>query len=300
MTVLIAIDKLPASALFEAREACKTVGLAAVDWSGGLPAGAPVAVVSGLEHGVRRIPDDLVALVDAMPGLQLVLCAQEPLVKPRVVIGNGRVCVLGPPIARAHLVAALRAVIAPAPPPLDHGTRRFEVLRRAHWVAWARGSSGPAISLHEQRGTTLVIGNGMEDRSAIADVMTSVQGDDDREAALGAVAGRAAVAHLTHDASEWVMYWPEAYPLWLYSPNRVPVRWNVARGIAGVPSRRMLRLAAFPSDQLVGAWSDAALAGDPLAQVHQVAAEGGSETIVGLEEVAAHHPHVTGVVMEVR
>jgi hypothetical protein len=216
------------------------------------------------------------------------------------VIGNGRVCVLGPPIGRAHIVAALRAVIAPAPPPLDQGTRRFEVLRRAHWVAWARGSSGPAISLHEQRGTTIVIGDGMEDRSAIADVMTSAQGDDDREAALGAVAGRAGVAHLTHDANEWVMYWPEACPLWLYSPNRVPARWNVARGIAGVPNRRMLRLPAFPADQLVGAWSQVALAGDPLAQVHQVAAEGGSETIVGLEEVAVHHPSVTGVVMEVR
>jgi hypothetical protein len=300
MTVLIAIDRLPASALLEAREACKVVGLPAVDWVGGIAAGAPAALISGLEHGVRRIPDDLVALVDAMPGLQLVLCAQEPLVKPRVVIGNGRVCVLGPPIGRAHIVAALRAVIAPAPPPIDQGTRRFEVLRRAHWVAWARGSSGPAISLHEQRGTTVVIGDGMEDRSAIADVMMSAQGDEDREAALGAVAGRAGVAHLTHDANEWVMYWPQACPLWLYSPNRVPARWNVARGIAGVPNRRILRLPAFPADQLVGAWSDAALAGDPLAQVHQVASEGGSETIVGLEEVAAHNPHVTGVVMEVR
>ena len=96
------------------------------------------------------------------------------------------------------------------------------------------------------------------------------------------------------------MYWPEACPLWLYSPNRVPARWNVARGIAGVPNRSMLRLPAFPSDHLVGAWSDVALAGELLAHVHQVAAEGGSETIVGLEDVAVHHPHVTSVVMEVR
>src|SRR6185503_3677312 len=227
MTVLIAIERLPASALLEAREACKTLGLAAVDWVSGIPAGSPIAVISGLEQGVRRIPEELVALVDAIAGLQLVLCAQEPLVKARVVIGDGRVCVLGPPIGRAHMVAALRSVIAPPPPPLDgHGTRRFEVLRRAHWVAWARGSSGPAISLHEQRGTTVVIGDG-EDRSAIADAMTAAQSDEDREAALEAVAGRAGVAHLTHDANEWVMYWPiDACPLWLYSPNRVPARWN--------------------------------------------------------------------------
>lgn len=303
MAVLIAIDKLPASALLEARAACKTLDLAAVDWSSGIPAGAPLAVISGLDHGVRRIPEDLVALVEAIPGLQLVLCAQEPLVKPRIVIGDGRVCILGPPIGRAHIVAALRAVVAPPPPPLDgQATRRFEVLRRAHWVAWARGSSGPAISLHEQRGTTVVIGDATEDRSAIADAMTSSQSDADREAALGAVAGRAGVAHLTHDANEWVMYWPiDACPLWLYSPNRVPARWNVARGIAGVPNRRMLRLPAFPADQLVAAWSEVPLAGgDPLAPVHQVAVEGGSETIVGLEDVAAGNPYITGVVMEVR
>ncbi|HZJ62217.1 MAG TPA: hypothetical protein VFD36_01740 [Kofleriaceae bacterium] len=299
MAVLIAIDKLPASALMEAREACKMLGLEANDWVSGIPASAPVAVISGLDHGVRRIPQDLVALVDGIPGMQLVLCAQEPLVRPRIVVGDGRVCVLGPPIGRANIVAALRAVIAPPPPPLDGQARRFEVLRRAHWVAWARGSEGPAISLHEERGTTVVIGE-VEDRSAIADAMASSQSDADREAALEAVAGRAGVAHLTHDANEWVMYWPNACPLWLYSPNRVPARWNVARGIAGVANRRMLRLPAFPADQLVGAWSEVTVGGDPLAAIHQVAVEGGAETIVGLEEVAAHHPQITGVVMEVR
>jgi hypothetical protein len=217
------------------------------------------------------------------------------------VIGDGRVCILGPPIGRAHIVAALRAVIAPPPPPLDGATRRFEVLRRAHWTAWARGSAGPAISLHEQRGTTVVIGQVTEERAAIADVMTSLRLDAEREAALGALAGRAGVAHLTHDASEWVMYWPiDDRPLWLYSPNRVPARWNAARGIAAVANRRMLRLPAFPADQLVAAWSEAALPGDPLAAIHHLAVEGGSETIVGLEEVAVANPHVTGVVMEVR
>jgi hypothetical protein len=250
---------------------------------------------------VRRIPEDVLALLEAIPGLRLVLCAQEPLVQPRVVIGDGRVCVLGPPIGRAHITAALRAAIAP-PMPLDSSVgRRFEVLRRSHWIAWARGSSGPAISLHEQRGATVVIGDASPDRSAIADVMTSAQGDADREAALGALAGRAGVAHLSHDASEWVMYWPPDHgALWLYSPDRVPARWDAARGIAAVASRRMLRLPAFPQDQLVAAWSEAPFASDPLTQVHHLAADGGAETIVGLEDVAGHHPHITSVVMEVR
>jgi hypothetical protein len=301
MTVLVAVDKLPASALLEAREACTTLGLATADWFGGIPDDDPLAVISGLDPGVRRIPDDLMALLDAIPGLHLVLCAQEPLVQPRVVTGDGRVSVLGPPIGRAHIVTALRMAIAP-PMPLDTPARgRFEVLRRSHWIAWARGIAGPAISLHEQRGATVVIGDASPDRAAIADVMTSAQRDADREAALDAVAGRAGVAHLTHDASEWVLYWPIDHgSLWLYSPNRVPARWNAARGIAAVANRRMLRLPAFPADQLVAACSEAPFASDPLTRVHQLATDGGSETITGLQDVAGHNPHVTGVVMEVR
>ena len=86
MTVLVAIDRMPASALLEARQACAALGLPAADWTGGVPAGHPFAVISGLDPGVRRIPEDLVALLDAVPALHLVLCAQEPLVQPRVVL----------------------------------------------------------------------------------------------------------------------------------------------------------------------------------------------------------------------
>jgi hypothetical protein len=97
------------------------------------------------------------------------------------------------------------------------------------------------------------------------------------------------------------MYWPiEHCSLWLYSPNRVPARWNAARGIAAVANRRMLRLPAFPADQLIAAWSEVPLARDPLMPVHHLAAEGGSEMITGLDDVAGHNPHVTGLVMEVR
>jgi hypothetical protein len=302
VTVLVAIDQLPANALLEAREACKTLGLTAADWSGGVPRVAPLAVIGGLGHGVRRIPDDLMALLDATPGLQLVLCAQEPLVKPQVVIGDGRVCVLGPPIGRSHIVAALRAVTVPPAMPIENpANRRFEVLRRSHWIAWARGRAGPAISLHEQRGATIVVGGASHDRSSIADVMASAQSDVERESALGVLAGKAGIAHLTHDASEWVMYWPlDHCPLWLYSPDRIPTRWNAARGIAAVANRRLLRLPAFPADQLVGAWSEAAIGSDSLAPVEHLAARGGSETIVGLDDLAGHNAHVTGLVMEVR
>lgn len=302
MTVLIAIEQLPAGALAEAREACKALELAASDWIGAMPRVAPLAVIGGLEYGARRVPDELMALLEAMPGVQLVLCAQEPLVKPRVVIGDGRICVLGPPIGRAQLIAALRAAILPPAIPVDSQVKhRFEVLRRSHWIAWTRGTAGPQISLHEQGGATVVIGGPSRDRSAIADAMTSAQRDAELESELEALAGPAGVAHLTPDASEWVMYWPIARcPLWLYSPNRIPARWNAARGIADVANRRLLRLPAFPADQLVAAWSEAPLDSDALAPVEHLAAEGGSETILGLDNLAAHNAHVTGLVMEVR
>jgi hypothetical protein len=231
-----------------------------------------------------------------------VLCVQEPLVERRVVICDGRISVLGPPVERTHILAALRAAILPPPVPVEsQAGRRFEVLRRSHWIAWARGRSGPAISLHEKRGATVVLGGGSRDRSAIAEVMTSTLVDEDRESALGVVAGTAGVAHLTHTADEWVVYWPlERCPLWIYSPNRVPTCWNAARGIAAVPNRRLLRLPAFPEDQLVAAWSDGPGSDDALAPVQHIVAEGGSETIVGLDDIASRNDHITGVVVEVR
>jgi hypothetical protein len=97
------------------------------------------------------------------------------------------------------------------------------------------------------------------------------------------------------------VYWPLGRcPLWIYSPHRVPARWNAARGIAAVANRRLLRLPAFPEDQLVAAWSDGPGSDDALAPVHRVMAEGGSETIVGLHDIASRNDHITGVVMEVR
>jgi hypothetical protein len=301
VTVLVAIDRLPASTVLEARQACKLLGLTAIDWVSGIPRIAPVVMISGLDHGVRRIPDDLVAVLEATPALRLMLCVQEPLVERRVVIGDGRIAVLGPPTDRSHIAAALRAAIQPPVASERRAGQRFEVLRRSHWVAWARGRSGPAISLHEQRGATVVIGGSSHNRAAIADAMSSSQVDEERESALGVLAGTAGVAHLTPAAAEWVVYWPmDRCPLWIYSPDRIPARWDAARGIAAVASRRLVRFPAFPADQLVAAWSDTPSGGDALAPLHHRMAEGGSETLAGLDELASRNEHITGVVVEVR
>ena len=300
MTVLLAIHRLSATAALEAREACRALALDPVDWVHGVPAAPPLAVIGSLEHGERRIPADLVALLDAAPAARLVLCAQEPLVKPRVVLDHGRISVLAPPVDRAQLGAALRAALSPRAAavdgPADH---RFEALRRAHWIAWTRGRTGPAISLHEGRGVTLVAGAAPGSRAAIADAMTADRPDAEREAALAGLAGGFGVAHLTPDDSAWVIYWPfERCPLWLYSPDRLPARWNAARGIAAVG--RMLRLPAFPRDQLVGAWTDTAGAPDRFVAVRRAMPDGGSETRAALDELVRTDEHLTGFVLEVR
>lgn len=301
MTVLLAVHRLPPAVVSDVREACKELALEVVDWVQGIPRVTPRVMVCGLELGERRIPEDVMALLEATPTLALVLCAKEPLVKPRVVLQDGRVTALSPPIDRTELMSVLRAAMLPAAAPQTvegYGDHRFEALRRTHWVAWTRGRAAPAISLHEQRGATIVLGDGTYDRPAIADAMASSQSDADREASLGVLAGASAVAHLTPDANEWVVYWPQTQcPLWIYSPNRLPTRWNAARSLAATDGRRLLRLSAFPGDQLVAAWlpSDAGAV-----TLDDVLVERGPETLVGLNALASREDRVTGLVMEVR
>jgi len=305
VTILLATHRLPPILMLQAREACETLELTATEWARGVPPIAPRVVIAALDPGARRIPDDVMTLLEAAPALRLVLCAQEPLVKPRVVLGDGRVCVLSPPIERAHLVSVLReAVVPPGPvaaPPDGEPSLRFEVLRRLLWIAWTRGRAGPAIALDERRGATVVVGGAACDPSLVAGVMTSDHGDADREAQLAAIAGSSGVVHLSHDASAWIVYWPvERCPLWIYSPNRLPACWNAARGITGVAHRRLLRLPAFPADRLVAAWSETASVDAELAPIRNVLVDGGPETLVGLDDITARHDHVTGLLMEVR
>lgn len=301
MTVLLAAHRLAPGVITEAREACKELGLEVVDWVSGIPRVAPRVMICGLDLGERRIPEDVVALLEATPTLALVLCAKEPLVKPRVVLYDGRVTALSPPIERSHLTSVLRSVLQPTPSPQvveGYGDRRFEALRRTHWVAWARGQAAPAISLHEGRGATVVLGDGTYDRPAIAEAMTSTQTDSEREASLGVLAGQSAVAHLTQDANEWVVYWPHAQcPLWIYSPNRLPARWNAGQCLASTAGRRLLRLSAFPGDQLVAAWMPSDAGGVAL---DGILIDKGPETLVGLDAITSRDDRVTGLVMEVR
>jgi len=155
VTILLATHRLPPILMLQAREACETLELTATEWARGVPPIAPRVVIAALDPGARRIPDDVMTLLEAAPALRLVLCAQEPLVKPRVVLGDGRVCVLSPPIERAHLVSVLReAVVPPGPASPASGSRccggfsgsRGRAGARARRSRWTSGAARPSWS----------------------------------------------------------------------------------------------------------------------------------------------------------
>lgn len=307
--VLLAVHRLPAALLAGARAACAELGLAVEEWSGGIPRRPPIALVDAVEPGARRLPPDLLGLFEATPGLRAVLCAEEPLVKPHVSLAEGRVTLLAPPVDHRRLVATLRAVLwrTPAAPSTAAGAvagapRRFEALRRAHWLAWSGGEAAPALALDEDHGATLVIGPGAARAAALAGAIATDDADDLRcEARLAAAAGDdTAVVHLAEHAAEWRVYWPAGdRPLWFCSPHRLPPRWDASAAILD-GGRRWLRWSAYPGDLLVAGWAAAALPDDAFAPLLEVVDAGGVDTLAGLAGVAARHPGLGAVVVEVR
>ena len=164
MKVLLAERRLSAALELTARVACSSVGASPATWvDGPAPAGARV-LLAELQPGERQIPRELCDLLADAPTLHLMLCAQEPLVSPRVVLADGRVSLLAPPVDHAQLVEALQAVVGPPPPPpsSERGAR-YERLRRSHWLAWTRGVAAPAPRVEDRAGVLVMLGEAGED-----------------------------------------------------------------------------------------------------------------------------------------
>lgn len=292
MTVVLAGEHLMASAEHEVRAACHELGLEVIEWELGRLEVVPRVVIAGLPTGARRIPAELLSLLEASPTVRLILCTHELLVRPRYPVGDGRVCLLGPPVERAHVVTALRVHLGTNREPEAAAADRFEMLRRTHWIAWSRGRSGPPVSMHAYGGTTLLVGElAADEREALAGAITTSAPD------RWLPPPKVGIAHLRDEGTEWVVSWPAtAGALWMCSPHRVPVRWD-ARRAAGSP---LVRIPAFPSDQLVGLWSPRPFAADPLANRGALVLDSGVDTFANLEQIARDSAEVTGVVMEVR
>jgi hypothetical protein len=301
VSVALAVQCLPPALLAEVRAACRALGLPTEDWKGGIPRTPPLVVVTALDAGERRLPDDLCALMEASPGVRAVVCANEPLVKPRVSLGNGRVVLLAPPVDRVRLIAVIRNTIgadAPASPGAGTGSR-FEVLRRQYWVAWARGTDARAITLDEHAGMTVAVG-----APEAAATFTAAIADEASDAERGAAVARelgeqSAAVHLLEDGAEWVIYWPRRdCPLWICSHQRLPTRWDAAAACAA-SGRPFMRIPAFPGDQVVGGWLDKGTteAFGPLANVML---EGGPETLAAMATITEHGRSLAGLVVELR
>jgi hypothetical protein len=122
---------------------CTLSGVACRGWNGierldGL-AGQAALVIGVLPDGERRIPGELAGLVtEQLPGLPLVLLAQEPLVRPLVSLDGGRVTLLESPLRPALLVSCARTLLAEAAPDLG-----------GWWAAAA--AEGPVVDRREYR-----------------------------------------------------------------------------------------------------------------------------------------------------
>jgi hypothetical protein len=134
----------------------------------------------------------------------------------------------------------------------------------------------------------------------VAEVMQTTQPDAQREAQLAVLVDNGGVAHLTSAANEWIVYWASSdRPLWICSQHRMPSRWNASLALA-TTRRRLLRMSAFPDDQLVAMWAKAPAPADAFAPIERAAIEGGSETIINLTTLTDQIASATGIVMEIR
>jgi hypothetical protein len=297
VTVALAVRRIAPGLLAEARAACSSLSIATEDWGGGIPRQPPRVVITSIEAGDRRIPEDVCGLLEATPGVRAVVCSAEPLIKPRIDLAEGRVMLLSPPIDRARLVAVLRAALdVPIPMTKPGASHRFEVLRRGYWIAWARGADSPALQLDESNGLTIVAGTAQLDE--VVRCITADTGDAELANELAGMLGpQQAAIHLSADTAEWRIYWPRHdVPLWMCSPKRMPTRWQIQRRSS---AQRFQRISGFPQDQLVLGWAAGPIDSE-LSAVEDVVAEGGPATIGVLASTVMEHPALVGAVVEVR
>jgi hypothetical protein len=304
--VIAIARRIEPTLLAEARAACASLGLATEEWGGGIPRTAPQLVLTGIDPGERRLPDDVYHLLEASPGVRAVLCVNEPLVRPRINLANGRVVLLAPPFDRVRLAGVLRSLLAVEPTTISPDERRgqrFEALRRAYWVAWARGAGTPAIAIDEQRGLTLVLGLAAARKAdAVVQLVNAIQPDAQRSAALAELLGTdSAMIHLDEAGGDWLFYWPTELPLWLCSAQRIPPRQSFGAGTPfAAAGRRFARIAAFPADQLVACWSSSRLAPSIFEELGDTILEGSPQTLATLAALTLQHPIASGLIVEAR
>jgi len=119
--IIVADHHLDPATVQIIKDACAGVGAAYHAWNATdrfeSLAGRAALAIGTVAHGARKIPNDLASLVtDQIPGLLLVLIAQEPLVRPVVTLHDGLVTLVDPASSPAVLTHCLRVLLAESPP----------------------------------------------------------------------------------------------------------------------------------------------------------------------------------------
>src|SRR5689334_20026250 len=125
-TVLLAVEHLDNALLDLLQDACVRAGAQPVQWriNDPMPAQAPAFLVAGLQQGERRIAAPLVKVVNEVaPGLPLLLVSREELVRPTVVVQDGRAVLMGPPLTQHHISERMAALLTDRSPSANEASR---------------------------------------------------------------------------------------------------------------------------------------------------------------------------------
>jgi hypothetical protein len=227
-----------------------------------LPANTNVIIVAELRPGERQIPDAVVELVQATRNAPLLLLCSEPLVRPTTTVQNGRVTLLGPPVAVGRIYSHLHML-------LNDCTRRkeretipipsavgdsLEVVERqtALWWFGAVGCEpqslphGKLFTIEGQDGIGAVLSREPSSEFVLRDALSSAKGNVDAMVGTCERAGVEAFIHLSRSAKEWTAYWSgQQASVALHSAMRVPPVWCAREGSG------MLKIPAFAGDTAV-------------------------------------------------
>lgn len=304
-----------------ALKACAMAGAQVIEWTGDKPSATPepLALVSALPPGDRRISDELVGLMtQTWPGLPLLLLCSDELVRPAVSVQGGRVTLLGPPLTEDRVASRLRILMA------DRRSSSLASLVKGGHVAVREqstrqayvglvGSAGaealepsaglPYLDFADDRGlsTVLTVSPQLDAIQSMRAVEVSgrEERDEEKERTLaGALGPAAALLQLTAH-NEWLIYWPDpAAGVLLCSPLRLPQVYDLSGSLARSETS-LVRIQAASGDVVVGLWGSALPL--PRAKVAEAALSGGPKVLdLLVQHLSAQPTLAAGAVVEVR
>ena len=281
--------------------------LATWDGSGAPPEAAPALVIAALPRGERRLPAALTPLIDGLfPRTPLLLISSEPLVQPYVLLGGGRLTLLGPPLPTT-LIAERCAAAARWRP--DGGAGRPEQQDGRGWGTVLATGHGrlPQLAGGDGQGLTALLagaaaGTGAELVRSVLPALAAWDGQPGSDQLTRLLArqgdGLGALIHLDAPGRRWLVAGGTAGGLFaLYSPARLPTWYEFSpagpglyQGLAAEAGDVLLACGPLPDDP---AFTPAALA---------AAAAGGARALAGHLEAQAGRldASLAGAVLEVR